>query len=311
MKISREIKTAILAIAAITLFILGFNFLKGRDIFDNSVKVYTTFENSYGIIQTTPVSYNGINVGKVIMVKNDFQQNNVVVEFTIDKAVPFTNESSVKLIKDFLGGISLALVPSPEGQPIAEGDFVPNTISAGLVDKLEEKLSLVSDDLDKTLDSADSLLINLNGIVKDKSDSGLQHAIAELNKTMIAFKNTSYSLNKMINEDQSKLNAMIDNFSETGKKFGNLADSLSNADLASKFQKLEKTMDKLDLVISGLEKGDGTLGKLLKDEALYSNLTAASKEMEELLRDFKLHPNRYTRILSKKEIPYKKEEVKE
>ena len=50
--------------------------------------------------------------------------------------------------------------------------------------------------------------------------------------------------------------------------------------------------------------GEGTLGKLLKDEALYENLEAASKEMEELIRDIKLHPARYRRILSKKEIPY-------
>ena len=311
MKISREIKTAILAISAITLFILGFNFLKGRDLFDNSTKVFTTFDNSYGIIQTTPVSYNGITVGKVVAVTNDYEKNNVVVQFTIAKDVPFTKKSSVKLIKDILGGISLALVPKNEGAPIEDGDYVANSISSGLVDKLEEKLSLVSDDLDKTLDSADSLLININGIVKDKSNNGLQHAIAELNRTMISFKNTSYALNKMISEDQSKLNAMIDNFSETGKKFGNLADSLSEANLAGKFDKLEKTMDKLDQVISGMEKGEGTLGKLLKDEKLYTNLTAASKELEELLRDFKLHPNRYTRILSKKEIPYKKEEDKE
>ena len=56
--------------------------------------------------------------------------------------------------------------------------------------------------------------------------------------------------------------------------------------------------------MASINNGDGTIGKLLKDEGLYDNLEAASKEMEELVRDIKLHPARYRRILSKKEIPY-------
>ncbi|MDB2462965.1 MCE family protein, partial [Algibacter sp.] len=57
-------------------------------------------------------------------------------------------------------------------------------------------------------------------------------------------------------------------------------------------------------ILANLEQGEGTMGKLLKDDELYNNLEGATSELESLLKDFKLHPNRYTRILSKKEIPY-------
>jgi len=46
------------------------------------------------------------------------------------------------------------------------------------------------------------------------------------------------------------------------------------------------------------------MGKLMNNDSLYNNLNGATKEMEELLEDMKLHPKRYFRILSKKEIPY-------
>ena len=53
-----------------------------------------------------------------------------------------------------------------------------------------------------------------------------------------------------------------------------------------------------------IENGEGSIGKLMKEDGLYDNLESATKELEELLKDIKLHPKRYFRILSKKEIPY-------
>lgn len=303
MKFTREIKTAILAILAILLFIFGFNYLKGKDLFDNANKVLAKFDNSYGLTNSAPVSYNGIQVGKVYDVFNDFEKNEVIVEFSIRKDVPFTKESIVKLIKDPLSGVSLALIPSGTGGQIVSGDFVKSTVDKGLVDKLQESLSGLSTDLNGTLKSADTLLFSLNALAKDD----LKKAVEELNATMKSFKYTSYSLNQMIKNDRSNLNEMIKNFSETGEKFGKVADSLEQANFGKTLKTLDKTIGNLNNVLANLEKGQGTMGKLLNDDQLYNNLEGATKEMKELLEDIKLHPKRYFRILSKKEIPYNEE----
>jgi phospholipid/cholesterol/gamma-HCH transport system substrate-binding protein len=310
LKISREIKTAVLAIAAIALFVFGFNFLKGKDLLDSSTKVLTKFDNSYGLVPAATVSFDGIQVGKVLSVINDFENGGVVVEFSIAKDIPFTKNSSVKLIKDILGGISLALVPSNNGARIQNGDVVSNEVGVGLVDKLQTSLTGISSDLTSTLKKADSLFLSVNSVVTDDTDEGLKAAIAELTQTMRAFKSTSYELNKMISEDRSNFNEMIISFKLTADKFGKVADSLKQVNLNNTVESLDMTLNKLNVVLSKLENGEGTMGKLLQDDTLYTNLSGSTAELEALLRDIKLHPKRYFRVLSKKEIPYKNEEDK-
>lgn len=310
MKISREIKTAVLAIAAIALFVFGFNFLKGKDLLDSSTKVLTKFDNSYGLVPAATVSFDGIQVGKVLSVINDFENGGVVVEFSIAKDIPFTKNSSVKLIKDILGGISLALVPSNNGARIQNGDVVSNEVGVGLVDKLQTSLTGISSDLTSTLKKADSLFLSVNSVVTDDTDKGLKAAIAELTQTMRAFKSTSYELNKMISEDRSNFNEMIISFKLTADKFGKVADSLKQVNLNKTVTSLDITLNKLNVVLSKLENGEGTMGKLLQDDTLYTNLSGSTAELEALLRDIKLHPKRYFRVLSKKEIPYNNEDDK-
>ncbi|NQY07502.1 MAG: MCE family protein [Flavobacteriaceae bacterium] len=308
MKISREVKTAILAISAIALFIFGFNYLKGKDILDNSTKVYTKFENSFGLVQSAPVSLDGLQVGKVVSVANDYENGGVIVVFSVNDGVPFTKTSTVKLIKDLLGGISLALVIDKSGKQVESGDYVKNMVGVGLVDKLEESLAGISTDLTSTLKKADSMMTSINTLINDDSDGGLKAAIAELTLTMKSFKNTSYTLNGMIKDDRSKFNKMIDSFAITGAKFGKVADSLEQARFGETMKNLNKTLDGLNGVLADLKKGKGSMGKLLTNDSLYNNLSGSTKELEALLKDIKLHPKRYFRILSKKEIPYKEEE---
>jgi phospholipid/cholesterol/gamma-HCH transport system substrate-binding protein len=98
----------------------------------------------------------------------------------------------------------------------------------------------------------------------------------------------------------------MENFSATSVSLKKLTDSLQNANLGKTVANLDKTLSKLDGILKGIEEGKGSVGKLIKDEQLYDNFESASKELEELLQDIKLHPKRYFRILSKKEIPYEK-----
>ena len=108
----------------------------------------------------------------------------------------------------------------------------------------------------------------------------------------------------MISKNDENITAILENFKIISQDLTQLSAQLKEANLGETVTHLDSTLMSVNSLISGIEKGEGSMGKLLKDEALYNNLVGVSKEMEELLRDIKLHPKRYFRVLSKKEIPY-------
>ena len=308
MKITREVKTAVLVISGIVLFIYLFNYLKGEDLFDSSITYYTKFD--YNALDTaSPVTIKGNNVGKIANISYDFKTGQTIVEITVSKELRFSKDSKIRLYEQgLMGGNALAIITGTEGELANKGDYLESEIEPGLVKSLTKNFSGISTGLDNTLKSADSLLVNLNKVVKDDSENGLKAVIAELNETLKGYKTLSYSVNGMISKNDENITAILENFKIISQDLTQLSAQLKEANLGETVTHLDSTLVSVNSLISGIEKGEGSMGKLLKDEALYNNLVGVSKEMEELLRDIKLHPKRYFRVLSKKEIPYQEEQ---
>lgn len=307
MKISKEIKVAVLVIFGIALFIYLFNYLKGEDIFNKTITYHTEFD--YNALSTnSPVTIKGNAVGKIEGISYDFSTGKTVVEFTVDPRLEFSKNSKVRLYETgIMGGNALAIIDANDGKMAKKGDFIASEVKPGLVTTLKDNFSGISTNLDSTLRSADSLMVSLNAVVKDKSDEGLQSTIAELKLTLEAYKNLSYTIRGMIKDNDEIISSIFDNFEAASGNITELTEELKTLDLNSTIKTFESTLTAMNSVLDKIDQGEGSLGKLVNDESLYLNLEAASKEMEELLRDVKLHPKRYTRVLSKKEIPYEPE----
>ena len=308
MKISREVKTAVLVISGIVLFIYLFNYLKGENLFDSNITYYTKFD--YNALDTSsPVTIKGNNVGKITNISYDFNTGKTLVEMSVSRELRFSKDSKIRMYEQgLMGGNALSIIPGTEEELAKKGDYLESEIEPGLVKSLTKNFSGISTGLDNTLKSADSLLINLNKVVADDSENGLKAVIAELNETLKGYKNLSYSVNGMITKNDENITAILENFKIISQDLTQLSSELKEANVGEMITHLDNTLVSVNNLILGLEQGEGSMGKLLKDEELYNNLVGVSKEMEELLRDIKLHPKRYFRILSKKEIPYEKEQ---
>lgn len=304
MKISREVKTAVLVISGIVLFIFLINYLKGEQLFDSQNTFYTEFDYN-ALSESSPVTVKGNNVGKIKKINYDFDTGKTRVAFTVDDQLEFSKQSVIRLYQTgLMGGNALAIVVSKDGEPAKSGDFLKSEVEEGLVSSLTKNFSGVGSDLGSTLKTADTLLISLNNLVSDESDDGLKNAIAELNSTMKSFQSVAYSINKLVSQNDDKLAAVLTNFDSISQDLSVLTSDLKTVEFSKVIAKLDHTLSSLNGLMKGIENGEGSIGKLLNDDKLYNNLEAASKEMEMLLKDIKLHPARYRRILSKKEIPY-------
>jgi len=304
MKISKEVRTAVLVILGITLFIIGFNYLKGKNIFESTDVYYTEFDYN-ALSKASSVTVNGNVVGKIQKIEYDYKTGKTRVSFTVNDQLKFAKSSKIRMYETgLMGGNALAIINSFEGEDAKVGDLLQSEVEPGLVTSLSKNFSGLSNNLDSTLRSTDSLVTNLNKLVIDESDQGLKKTISELNATLKGFKELSYSVNGVVSKNDENITSILANFKTTSENLSALSTEMKNANLGSTMETLNKTVTNLNSILAALEKGEGSMGKLLKDEGLYNNLKGVTGEMEALLRDIKLHPKRYCRILSKKEIPY-------
>ena len=307
MKITREVKTAILVISGILLFIYLFNFLKGNDILDSSRTFYTIYENVEGLAPSTPVTINGLNVGKVqdISFTKD-GTGKLLVKLVVEEEFDFSKNSEAQLYEaGLIGGKAIAIIPAfDNAENATKGTYLKGTIKAGLSELVNQRLTPLQEKLETTFVSADSLLMNLNSVFDERTKNNLKSSIAQLNTTISSFKSTSESLNQLVSENKENLKSTLNNIENISGNLSKITDSIAESDLTETINNLQATISNFNKILIKIENGEGTMGRLMKDEGLYNNLEGATKELEALLKDIKLHPKRYFRVLSKKEIPY-------
>lgn len=308
MKISREIKTAILVISAILLFIWGYSFLKGRDLFTDYKTFYVEYDNVEGLAPSAPVTLNGLTIGKVNTIKINNKTGKLLVEMQLKSDFPISKSSAAELYAPSLvGGKQIAIIPNTADTSVAEtGDYLKASNKMGLTDSLAMKMEPLTDKIDKLLENANIMITNVNQVLDAKTKENLRSSLANLNQVMAEFKEVAKSTNSMLAENKSKISGTMTNVEKASANFSKVSDSLAKINLGPTVKSLEKTMANVDKMMAELESGKGTMGKLLKDETMYNNFTKTSKELELLLQDLRLNPTRYVNVslFGKKNKPY-------
>ncbi len=308
MKISREIKVAVLVILSIVLFYWGFVFLKGRNLFDNSNKLYAVYDNVAGLVVSAPVTINGLNIGKVSTIEI-LPDGKMKVELIITNEQIQIAKSSIAQIMDsgLIGGREIAIINNFSDKNYTEsGDTLQTSAKLGLTAELANQIGPVKDKVEILLENANKLIENLNATLDASTQQKLKSAIASLEVTMAEFSQTSKSINGILAENKTKLNTTLTNFEKTSSNLNAMSSSLEKADLGATVKKLETTLTSVNGMMTNLEQGKGSMGKLLSDDAMYNNLTKTSKELELLLQDLRLNPTRYVNVsvFGKKNKPY-------
>ena len=308
MKISRELKTGIVAILIIAASIWGYNFLKGQNLFNTSPRTYfAEFNNVQSLNTASLVTVNGMKVGKVIEItfnKNVNRRGQLIVEFGVENDFEFSKNSIAKIYSaSLMGGKSLAIVPSYEGENALSGAFLKGEVETDIFASVGDILNPLQAKLESAIVNADSLLLGLNQTIDKDTRKNIRNTIANLNTTVSNFKKSSISLEELLSENKDKLGTSITNVEIATGNFAKISDSLVNANLSQTITKLKSTISNFDNILAGIDRGEGSIGKLMKDEALYSNLENASKELEELLREMKENPKRFVHfsLFGKKE----------
>lgn len=312
---SKELKTGIIAILIIVAFFWGYNFLKGQDVFQPSNRHFKVeYNNVGGLTEASFVTINGLKVGQVSDITFNTSPEKrgwLIVDFFVDNDFEFSKNSVVKIYSpNPLAGSSLAIIPKYDGDIAQDGDMLQGEIEPGLLSSIGERLDPIQTKLEHVLVSADTLFQKVNHVLDDDTSASIKRSIQNLEHTISDMRKSLSLFNNVIDSNSVALKETIENSKKATENLAKVTDTLANANLGEIMRKAEVTLTSVNSLLKGIEDGKGTVGKFMNDEQLYTNLTAMSKELEELLRDMKLNPKRFVHfsLFGKKAKPYKPSE---
>ncbi len=304
MNISKELKAGIIALIAIVGFVLLFQFMKGKNLFTTDNVFYAKYDNVEGLERSSAVSINGLKVGqvdKIMPITDKDGKIHFIVKITVDDNFKFSKKSTLEIFEPgLMSGKELRVNLAYGGEEAKDGDTLQGGFKLSMLSSIGSQVGPVKDQLQVVLHRVDSLMMSANQIVDEQNRAEIRALLANLNKTVGSLEGTSGSVNSLVEHNDPKLQRVLDNADVTVTsaraaidKYGNLAQSIDTQKLNATIANLDNTVGKLNQVIAGINDGQGSLGKLMKDEQLYNNLNSASSNLNTLIEDMKANPKRY------------------
>lgn len=308
---SKELKTGIIVVIAIAAFIWGYNFLKGHDVFSGKAREFQVeYSKIGGLSKASIVTINGLKVGKVKNIKIDTRpetRGRLIVTFSVETDFEFSKNSIVRIYSpNPLSSSSLAIIPDYDGEIAQDGDTLHGEMEESLFTSIGERLDPLQTKIESVIVKADTLFDGVNQILNEETVNSINSSISDLAAIINDLKTTVQNVNGLVVDNQENLKITLENTKNITGNLNKLSDSLATANINEIIAKAEEAVNNFNEVSKKINSNDGTIGKFINDDKMYSNLESATKELEELLRDLKINPKRYVHfsLFGKKQKPF-------
>ena len=288
MKLTKEIKIALVAIVGILIMYFGINFLKGMNLFSTNNAYYMTFDDIQGLGASTPIYADGYKVGTVDGLEYDYKENGPIkVKVDIIKDLRIPQGSKAEIVKDLMGNlqVNLLLANNPR-ERVEPGGVIPGAVNGGMMDKAANLIPVV----EKMLPKLDSILTSVNALLADPALAASLHNVETITSNLTVstreLNTLMAGLNKQVPGMMRKANGVLDN---TNRLTANLA----SLDVQGTLNKVNQTLESAHQFTEKLNSNQGSLGLLMNDTKLYDNLTSTMSHADSLVIDLKAHPKRY------------------
>ncbi|MCF6366327.1 MAG: MlaD family protein [Bacteroidales bacterium] len=309
----RITKTGILFTIITFLTIWGVNYIRSNDILSSKTKLFGVYSNVKELSEGNHVFLNGTKIGKVAHV--DFIDGNLdklIVEFHIRNDIKIP-DSSIAMITstDIMGTMGIKIIINKETDKFhSSGDTLISKVEASIQEEVNEQILPLKLKTESMLGTLDSLLVAFRAVFNPTTRSNIKKSFAHIQATLTNLESTSLTLDTLMTSEKKRISAIISNAESITKNlksnneninkildnFGEISDSLSAVNFINIIHQADNSITKFSKVMDKIEKGEGTLGLLLKDEELYNKLNNSSDALDKLLIDIKENPKRYVRF---------------
>ena len=288
MKLTNEVKIALVAVVGIVLLFFGLQYLKGLRLFSTDDYYYARFSDVTGMTASSPIYANGYKVGVVESINYDYANpQNIVATITVDNKLNIPKGTVAEISSDLLGNVRLELKLGPNPVDVLQkGDTIVGAIQQGVMGKAADMVPQI----EQMLPKLDSILASVNALLASPAISNslqnIETITSNLSTTTAQLHQLSASLNGQLPQMLTKADDILANTQ-------GFTQQLEDVNIAATMTKLDQTMTNLKLMTDALNSKDGTLGLLMHDPQLYNNLNSTMSDADKLLIDFKEHPKRY------------------
>ncbi|MDE3249980.1 MAG: MCE family protein [Bacteroidota bacterium] len=305
MKVSNETKVGALAAVSITLLILGFNYLKGKNIFSKAkTEIYAVFDKVDGLNVANPVTINGLQIGKVYeMHEKDKALTGIVVTINLTKDVDIPKGSYASISSDLLGTTTLTITKSDGKELMQNGDTLLTQNNAGLIEGLKASLNPALVNVNGAVKSLDSLLKVVGSYFDPATKNNFHAIIANLTKSSANLQILLDAQTGSLAKALGNVNSFTANLAKNNSTIDTTLSNLSKATGKFANMKLDETLGSLQGAVTELKglmakanSKEGSIGLLLNDPKLYRNLESTTYKLNILLDDFRTHPKRYVNV---------------
>ena len=285
---NKEIKIALMAVVGLFILYIGMNFLKGASLFSSDDLYFAKFSDVTGLSESSPIYADGFKVGTVKSIEYDYNnEGNIKVGFSLDDRLRLAKGSSAEIVSDMLGNvrINLLLANNPR-ERVKPGEVIVGVVNNGAMAKAAEMIP----EIEKMLPKLDSIMSTLNSLL---ADPALRNSLHNMESVTGNLATTTDQANKLLAELNSRMPGMMTKADNVLANAEEASGKLAKLDVAGTMAKVDATLANVEQLTKELNNPNGTVGKLLKDPALYDHITQTVKDADSLVIDLKQHPKRY------------------
>ncbi|MBK7212368.1 MAG: MCE family protein [Bacteroidales bacterium] len=308
MKLRREIKIGAYLVVILVCFIIGINFIKGKDIFRKHRTLYARYEQIGGLVEAAPVSINGLKIGNVSNIKFEKGSSNIIVELTIYDPIGIPKNSIARIFSpDILGTKNIEIALGNSSEFAESGDTLASGMQASLSEEVNQQVAPLKRKAEDLMLSLDTMVTVVRTVFNSQTRENLKSSFEHIRQTIMNIEHTTYNLDTLVYGQRSRMERILFNIeaiSENIRKndqnitnilsnFSAISDTLAKSQLAHTLTDVHTTVMSVSEIMDKINKGEGSLGLLLNDKALYQNLEKSSGELNQLVLDLKLNPHRY------------------
>lgn len=338
MKVRKETKIGILVVVALALLFIGFNYLRGIYVFDKSRTFYGIYDKINGLEKSNPVVLNGFKVGQIknIEIIQD-GTGNLLVTMSVDKDFDIPQDTKALLrAADLLGSMQIQLVMGNSAVLAQSGDTLTPDIEKDLVEGVNEQIRPIKNKAEGLISSVDSVIKVIEVILNPQSQENLVQSFKGINDAIASLQRTSFRIDTLVQEEKIRISQILENINQLSavmadngseldniiKNFSQISDTLAKAKISETLLNANLALNSVNEVVDKINNGEGSLGMLINNPELYNRLESASSNLDLLVEDIRVNPNRYVQFsvfgrknksieLTKSELEQLKEYVKD